>query len=131
MKTIIIYAAILFSLNFQLNAAFGKSKSEVPFPAGITWQKSANGVWKGNSNMWYKIDKKNMSVKLSSNKRKWKPASNVIWVDNQGRYLFIYENKLMASTDGNKWLVVSDAAWQGIDGKWYRFDEEWNLMEAK
>ncbi len=130
MRTLIIYAAILLGLNLQA-AAYKKNNSEVPFPAGTVWEKSTEGMWKGNSNMWYKIDKKNGSVKLSSNKKKWKPASNVIWMDNQGRYLFIYENKLMASTDGNKWYVVNDAAWQGIDGKWYRFDEEWNLMQAK
>lgn len=131
MKTLIIYAVILLGLNNQLKAAFVKNDSEVPFPAGTVWEKSAGGMWKGNSNMWYKIDKKNGSVKLSSNKKKWKPASNVIWIDKQGRYLFIYENKLMASTDGSKWLVVNDAAWQDMDGKWYRFDEEWNLLEAK
>lgn len=131
MKTIITYAAILLSLSLPAKTSFKKITGELPFPAGISWEKSAGGMWKGNSNMWYKIDKKNKSVKLSPNRKKWKPASNVIWMDRQGNYFFIYENKLMASTDGSKWLVVPDAAWQGIDGKWYRFDEEWNLLEGK
>lgn len=126
-----MYAAILFSLSLPAKNDFKKTIHEVPFPAGITWEKSPEGMWKGSSNMWYKIDKKNKSVKLSANRKKWKPASNVIWMDHQGRYLFIYENKLMASSDGNKWQVVPDASWQGLDGKWYRFDEEWDLLEAK
>ncbi len=130
MKAFLLGAAILLSLNL-LSLTKLKPVNENPLPVGMNWQRSDKSIWKGSSNMWYKIDKKNMSVKLSSNKKKWKPGTNSIWMDNKGRYLFIYENKLMSSEDGSKWLTVQDNAWQGIDGTWYKFDEEWNLMEAK
>ena len=131
MKTFILSAIILLSLNLQSRIDFKNTTKENPFPAGLSWEKSDKAVWKGNNNMWYKIDKKNLCVKLSCNKKKWTTGSNSIWMDYQGNYLFIYDNKLVTSEDGSKWTTVQDNTWQGIDGNWYKFDEGWNLLQAK
>jgi len=105
-------------------------------PAESFWVKSESGMWLGNYDVWYRIDNAESArllnaIKLSKNKRKWKSSTNVVWQDKQGRWLNISNNRLLWTEDGKHWVDVPNNSWQGIDGKWYRFDSAWELWEVK
>lgn len=103
---------------------------EKPMPAENSWVKSNKGMWHGGYTLWYKMDKKNTAVQFSSNKRKWAQKEGAAWQDNEGRWLYIYQGKLLRNSDGKNWVEVTDRTWQDLDGNWYKFDDQWNLMEA-
>lgn len=109
-----------------------KDRNLEPIPAESSWMKSEVGMWMGNINVWYKINKKDNSIQLSYNKRKWTASSNeAAWNDKYGRWLCISGNKLMYSENGTNWKDVSNRAWQDMNGTWYRFDSNWDLWEVK
>lgn len=132
MKTIFICLFLIVgSLKANDLPTLKKSNLE-QIPAESSWIKSDVGMWMGNYNLWYKIDKKTNAIKLSHNKKKWiETKGDAAWHDNHGKWLFIFENKLMYSDDGKKWYEIQNRTWQDINGAWFRFDSNWNLWEVK
>lgn len=132
MKTIFICLFLIAGfLKASALPTLKKNKLE-PIPAESSWIKSEVGVWLGNYNLWYKIDKKSNTIKLSHNKKKWiETKGDAVWHDNHGKWLFIFENKLMYSDNGKKWNEIQNRTWQDINGTWYRFDSNWDLWEVK
>lgn len=125
----IIFAVMHLSFIGRSDKKDGKLE---PIPAESSWVKSEVGVWMGNYNVWYKIDKKDNSVKLSYNKKKWTDSSNeAVWHDKYGRWMYIYGNKLMLSDNGTNWKEAPNRTWQDMTGTWYRFDSNWTLWEVK
>lgn len=109
-----------------------KTGNVEPIPAETSWMKSEVGIWMGNYNAWYKIDKKTSVLKVSYNKKKWKETNgDAVWHDNHGRWLFITQNKLMYSENGKNWFEIPNRTWQDINGTWYRFDSNWDLWEVR
>lgn len=131
MKTIFICLFLIAGFIKANDLPTLKKDNLDPIPAESSWIKSEVGMWMGNYNVWYKIDKKTSTVKLSYNKRKWVSASDAAWHDNHGRWLFIFENKLMCSDNGKKWIEIPNRTWQDMHGTWYRFDTNWDLWEVK
>jgi len=130
-KAIALVFVALLNLNFIRHADIKDGKLE-PIPAESSWMKSEVGVWMGNYNVWYKIDKKDNSIKLSYNKKKWtESSSEAAWQDKYGRWVCIYGNKLMSSENGKNWSEMANRAWQDINGTWYRLDTNWDLWEVK
>jgi len=129
MKT--FYFFILLVVMCGSGSVFGTSFSDPnkPTESKGVWVKSEKGVWLGGYNRWYKIDRKNNSVKLSHNKKRWNTAPNAAWQGKQGQWLYIYEGKLMSNSDG-RWIEITDKAWQDMNGKWYRFNSDWELEET-
>lgn len=132
MKTLMLSIVLVL---VQWNAArifgIGDGGNDKTMPSESAWVKSETGVWLGNYHIWYKMDKKNSVVKFSRNGKKWKEATDVAWQDNHGRWLYIYQDKLVYSTDAKHWEELKDRTWQDVDGNWYRFDGNWELWVAK
>ncbi len=130
-KTLILILFAIVQVSFAGNPD-GKDKNLEPIPAESSWMKSEVGIWMGNYNVWYKIDNKDNTLKLSYNKKKWTNSSTeAVWHDKYGRWMCIYSNKLMYSENGTNWKDVSNRAWQDLNGTWYRFDSNWDLWEVK
>lgn len=132
MKTSIV--CIIFAvmhLNFIRHSDIKDGKFE-PIPAESSWIKSEVGAWIGNYNVWYKIDKKDNSIKLSYDGKKWSDASTeAVWQDKHGRWMCLFNNKVMCSENGAGWKEIFNRTWQDINGTWYRFDSNWELWEVK
>ncbi len=132
MKTSIV--CILFALlHLSFSSYSGPKDGNLePIPAESAWIRSEVGMWMGDYNVWYKVDKKNNSIKLSYNKKKWSLSNtDAAWNDKYGRWLCIYNNKLMFSENGKNWEEVKNRMWQDINGTWYRLDNNWDLWEVK
>lgn len=127
---------LIIALGLQIHPASATTTSyyytepDRPNPTESTWTKSEKGTWLGGYKLWYKFDKKNNRVKFSHNKRRWNTASNTAWQDKQGRWLFIYDGRLMSNNDGTTWVEVSDRTWQDLNGNWYRLNQNWELEET-
>lgn len=130
MKTCFILL-LAFGLNSGLLIGGTYTDPEKPNDIKSSWTKSEKGTWLGGYNVWYKFDKKNNQVKLSHNKRRWNTAPNAAWQDKQGRWLFIYDGKLMSNNGGSNWVEVSDRSWQDLNGNWYRLNQNWELEETQ
>ncbi len=135
-KIIVAGALMSFMLLNPFDDTKRVSGNTEPMPAESFWMKSESGMWLGNYDVWYKIDNSGSArllnaIKLSKNKRKWKSSTNVVWQDKQGHWLNISNNRLLWTEDSKHWTEVPNKAWQGIDGKWYRFDADWELWEVK
>ncbi|NLR60400.1 hypothetical protein HGH93_19975 [Chitinophaga polysaccharea] len=95
----------------------------------VEWKKSTTGTWPGMKDgkiYWYKLDK-NASLWWSADGKKWAAVKDGLWADKEGKWLKIYQGKLVWSTDGKQWSEVPDWKWEGSDGKWYKFDAKWSL----
>lgn len=132
MKTSIV--CIIFAvmhLNFIRHSDNKDGKFE-PIPAESSWIKSEVGSWMGNYNVWCKIDKKDNSIKLSYDGKKWSDSSKeAVWQDKHGKLMCLYNNKLMCSENGTSWKEIFNRTWQDINGTWFRFDSNWDLWEVK
>jgi len=129
MKTFLTLALILSVHISFISAHTVLNGPEKPAPIKNSWVKSEKGIWLGNYNTRYKIDKKNNAVKCSVNGTRWKKASDAVWQDQQGRWFCMYEGKLMCNSDGKNWTEVPDNKWQDLTGKWYRFDSATRELE--
>ena len=129
MKTLCI---LLLTLGFNSSLLFGGTITDPdkPNPTQSSWTKAEKGSWLGGYKVWYKFDTKNNQVKFSHNKRRWNTAANAAWQDKQGRWLFIYDGKLMSNNDGTTWVEVTDRTWQDLNGNWYRLNQNWELEET-
>lgn len=131
----LFFCILFFGLSFIILAVPKDNSGELPKEA--TWVKSETGVWFGDYNLWYKIDKSSTearitnSIKISHNKKKWQSADNVSWHDKQGRWYYIDNNRLLYTNDNKHWLEVPNKTWQGPDDKWYKLDANWDLWEVK
>ena len=126
------YVILLIALGLSSGFLYGGviTDPEKPNPTESSWRKSEKGSWLGGYKRWYKFDQKNNQVKFSHNKRRWNTAANAAWQDKQGRWLFIYDGRLMSNSDGKTWVEVSDRTWQDLNGNWYRLNQNWELEEA-
>jgi hypothetical protein len=127
------FIILLFTIGFNSSLLFGGTFTdpEKPNPTEKSaWTKAEKGSWLGGYKLWYKFDTKNNQVKFSHNKRRWNTASNAAWQDKQGRWLFIYDGKLMSNNDGATWVEVTDRTWQDLNGNWYRLNQNWELEET-
>lgn len=134
MKTLFFY--VLF-LGAQCSNSAPLIKNDGELPKELSWVKSESGIWFGDYNLWYKLDKLSSvaksinSIKVSYNKKKWQSADNVSWHDKQGRWYYIDNNRLLYTNDNKHWEEVPNRSWLGADDKWYRLDANWDLWEAK
>lgn len=96
----------------------------------LDWMKSADGLWMGKDNVWYKLDDK-AQVWWSKDGKTWEMVKDGTWQDKDGRWLKIGNGKLWWSMDGKKWSEVPEWKWQGPDGTWYKFDKSWSLWVNK
>jgi hypothetical protein len=128
MKTIVIIILASFLNLSGMVAGTSYSDPEKPAESKGTWVKSEKSTWLGGYNRWYKIDRKNNLIKFSYNKRKWNTSPNAAWQGKQGQWLYIYEGKLMANSEG-RWVEVPDRTWQDMNGNWYRLNSSWELEE--
>ncbi len=129
-KIITLCFFAVLQLSFVLHKTVLVSHVE-PLPSESAWVKSQVGIWLGNYNVWYKIDKKSGAIKISYNKKKWKETSGIAtWQDYKGRWLYIFEHQLMCSENGTQWKEIPNKTWQDIHGTWYRFDSQWDLWEV-
>lgn len=93
------------------------------------WKKSSTATWPGmkdGKTYWYKLDKKG-GLWWSEDGKKWAAVPDGAWADKEGKWLKIYDKKLVWSTDGSSWAEVPEWKWEGSDGKWYKFDSNWML----
>jgi hypothetical protein len=130
MKTIIVCLMLIAGTLLAGEKPVIKLFDDTPIPSEAFWVKSEVGMWKASYNVWYKVDKKNSSIKYSYNKRKWKDAIDAVWHDNHGMWYCISQNKMMSSENGKKWIEVSNRSWQDVSGIWFRFDKDFNLYEV-
>ena len=130
MKSIIV--CLLFTAGLLTAGELPTSKkiNNESIPAESFWVKSEIGMWMASYNVWYKIDKKSSTVKLSYNKKKWQISSDAVWHDNHGRWFCIAENKIMYSDNGKNWKEVVNRTWQDLNGNWFRFDSNFDLYEV-
>ena len=132
MKTIFICLFLIVGCLKANDLPTLKKNNLEPIPAEAFWIKSEVGMWLGNYNAWYKINKKTNAIMVSYNKKKWaETKGDAAWNDNRGKWLFISENKLMCSDNGKNWNDIPNRTWQDINGIWYRFDSNWDLWEVK
>src|ERR1700741_407348 len=134
MKT--LFFCVLFVSNVILGAASDKSMPG-ELPAESAWGRSESGIWFGDYNTWYKIDKSSIeaklsnSIKISYNKKKWQSSNVVAWQDKQGRWYYINNNRLLYTNDNKHWEEVPNRSWLGMDDVWYRLDSNWDLWEVR
>lgn len=137
MKTIII-CALFLSIHFNGTALLTNiidHRGELP--SETAWVKSESGMWFGDYNTWYKIDKSSIEskmnniIKVSYNKKKWIASDIVAWQDKDGKSYYISNNRLLTTSDNKHWVEVPDKTWLGVDNVWYRFDSNWDLWEVK
>src|SRR5689334_5717884 len=98
MKTL-FYCILFFAIH-----SIGVASINFPFdnrgelPKETSWVKSETGMWFGDYNTWYKIDKSSLeaklanSIKISYNKKKWQSSNVVAWQDKQGKWYYINNN---------------------------------------
>ena len=121
--------ASIFVLSSITNAS---AQTKKPISSVIDWQKSSTGTWIGMNRYTYKFDKANTIVFSSEDGTNFTEVQENVWQDKNGKWLKIYNGKLMSSNDGSKtWSEVPEWKFEGGDGKWYKFDSTWTLWIKK
>ncbi|MCE3227205.1 MAG: hypothetical protein K0S32_1756 [Bacteroidetes bacterium] len=127
----LISAIALVTLSLCATAASLKVEPGITM-SNHDWKKSEKGNWMGNNKVWYKLNKNDKTIWMSTDGKKWDKAKDNMWQSKDGKWVKINDGKVVESGDSGKtWTEASDWTWEGGNGMFYKFDLSWDLWESK
>ncbi|MGX5817549.1 hypothetical protein ACWKWU_05095 [Chitinophaga lutea] len=102
--------------------------------ATISWVPAKSLIWpsmRDGKFFWYRLD---MGARLwrTPDGQKWASVEDGLWEDKVGRLIKVGDGKLWwYQNDGRNLYEIRQWKWEAPDGKWYRFDNKWNLWVSR